>query len=82
MWIFEVLMDIVGHRMARWLLPAISFGTIKVDDLMSVRTGFNWLGFQRTDDNVLLCSSDTAAWIGVFAWILVLIVVIGLGLLG
>ena len=74
--VFDVLLDFIGYRTTKYLLPLVSFGAVKVDALTSQRLGYNWLGFQRDSDGKLLCSSYMAAWVGVLIWILVLIVLL------
>ncbi|MOA65008.1 hypothetical protein D3C78_1912430 [compost metagenome] len=39
-----IVVGFLLHRVARVLVPLLSFGRIKVEDLYAAGTGFNWLG--------------------------------------
>ena len=75
---FEFILLAVGYTTARILLPALTFEKVKVDALLPGEAGFNWLGFKRLPDGVLLCEATLAGWIGVLIWFLVLAVVASL----
>lgn len=72
----DFVLDVVGYTAGRVLLPILSFGKIQVDGLTSDEIGFNWLGFKRLPDGKLLCSAETACWIGILFWALVLVIVL------
>ena len=76
--VFEIVLLAVGYATARIMLPTLTFNKVKVDALSPGEAGFNWLGFKRLPDGVLLCDSTTAGWIGVLIWFLVLVVVVAL----
>jgi hypothetical protein len=76
MLVLDILFDWVGYRTARYLLPAITFGRVRADDITSSRSGFNWLGLQREGSGELLFSATMASWIGVLFWVLLLIAVL------
>jgi hypothetical protein len=72
------ILDVVGYTTSRLLLPMLTFQRVKVDALSSGQTGFNWLGFKRHSDGVLLCDSNSAGWIGALFWVFVLVVIVAL----
>jgi len=76
MLVLDILLDWIGYRTARYLLPAVSFGRARADDLTSSRSGFNWLGLQRDVSGGLLFSATMASWIGVLFWALLLVAVL------
>jgi hypothetical protein len=57
--VFDFILDAVGYTTARILLPTLTFKKVKVDALSSGEAGFNWLGFKRLSDGVLLCDSNS-----------------------
>ena len=74
--IFETILDILGYMTARVILPLLSFGKLQVQELGSTENDFNWWGFRRQADGTFLLDSCTAAWVGYFFWIAVLITVV------
>ena len=76
--VFDFILWAVGYTTARILLPTLTFKKVKVDALSPGEAGFNWLGFKRLPDGVLLCDSNSAGWIGALVWVLVLVVVVAL----
>lgn len=72
----DLILDVVGYATARLLLPTLTFQKVKVDVLSSSEAGFNWLGFKRLPDGRLLCSADSAGWIGALFWLIVFALVI------
>jgi hypothetical protein len=76
--VFEIVLVAVCYTTARILLPILTFKKVKVDALSSGEAGFNWLGFKRLSDGVLLCDANSAGWIGVLIWALVLVAVVAL----
>jgi hypothetical protein len=76
--VVEIAFLAVGYTTARILLPTLTFNKVKVDALSPGEAGFNWLGFKRLSDGVLLCDATLAGWIGVLIWALVLVVVAAL----
>nr|WP_040326269.1 hypothetical protein [Aurantimonas manganoxydans] len=68
--------DVVGYTTARLLLPALSFGKLRVQTLRSSEGGFNWFGFRHETDGRILVESNMAGWLGLFVWIAALVVVI------
>ena len=68
----DFILDVVGYATSRLLLPMLTFQKVKVDALSSGQTGFNWLGFKRHSDGVLLSElkfggMDRCALLGVRA---------------
>ena len=76
--VFEIVLLAFGYTTARILLPTLTFKKVKVDALSPGEAGFNWLGFKRLSDGVLLCDANSAGWIGVLIWVFVLVVVVSL----
>lgn len=74
----ELFVGVVGYGISRAVLPLVSFGRIMVQPLPGSHTGFNWLGYRRTDGRVEI--ETTAAGliglvIGVLAcWAIVVLV--------
>jgi hypothetical protein len=78
LFLFDTIFCAVGYATARLLLPVLTFGRVKVDALLHAETGFNWFGFKRLPDGVLLCDSIVAGWLGVLVWAFVLVAVLAL----
>jgi hypothetical protein len=74
----EIVFFGIGYTTARILLPTLTFGKVKVEALSFDETGFNWLGFKRRSDGVLLCDAYSAGWIGVLIWVLLVVLVVSL----
>jgi hypothetical protein len=74
--VFDFMLWAVGYTTARILLPTLTSKKVKVDTLSPGEAGFNWLGFKRLRDGVLLCDSNSAGWIGALVWVFVLVVVV------
>jgi hypothetical protein len=72
----EFILDVIGYTTSRLLLPMLTFQRVKVDGLSSGQTGYNWLGFKRLSDGVLLCDSTSAGWMGALFWVLVLVIIV------
>lgn len=68
--------DVIGHATARLLIPAVSFGRVRVQPIMGKGGRFGWSGVRREPDGTYLVEAITAEWIGVFFWIAILIAVI------
>lgn len=78
MMIFDFILEIVGYTTARWALPIITFGKVRVQTISSSETGFGWLGFKQTADGSYLCRVPTAEWIWLIPWTLGFVVLIAL----
>jgi hypothetical protein len=78
LFVFDTIFYAVGHATARMLLPLLTAGNVKVDALLHAETGFNWFGFKRLPDGVLLCDSVAAGWIGVLVWAFGLVAILAL----
>lgn len=76
--LFDTIFCAVGYATARILLPILTLGRVRVDALLHTETGFNWLGFKRLPDGILLCDSILAGWFGVFVWAFVLVGILAL----
>jgi hypothetical protein len=74
----DIILVAIGYTTARILLPTLTLGKVKVEALSPGEAGFNWLGFKRLNDSVLLCEASLAGWIGVLIWVLVLVIVTSL----
>jgi hypothetical protein len=72
----DFILYAVGYTTSRLLLPALTFQKVKVEALSSGQAGYNWLGFKRLSDGVLLCDSNSAGWIGALFWLTVLVVIV------
>lgn len=70
---FDVISEIVGYTTARILLPNLSFGKLRVQEIASSEGGFNWFGFRRNSDGTILVESTMAGWLGLFVWIAALV---------
>ena len=63
-WIYWIFIDLVGCTVARFVLPAISFGRVYVEPLTSASRQFNWLGYRRDEDGRIEVESLAAGLIG------------------
>ncbi|WP_455873403.1 hypothetical protein [Rhizobium yanglingense] len=68
--IIDFILDVMGYTTARLTLPLVTFGKVQVEPISSTETGFNWWGFKRTTDGVLLCQAPMAGWLGLIPWVL------------
>jgi hypothetical protein len=78
LFVFDTVFYAVGHATARMLLPLLTAGKVKVDGLLHAETGFNWFGFKRLQDGVLLCDSLVAGWLGLAVWTFGLVAILAL----
>ncbi len=78
LFVFDTIFYAVGHATARMLLPLLTSGKVKVDALLHAETGFNWFGFKRLPDGVLLCNSMVAVWFGVLVWAFAMVAIFAL----
>jgi hypothetical protein len=76
--VFEIIKEVVCYSTARFLIPVLSFGMIRVERPSDTVTGFNWLGFRRLAGKKYLLDATMAGWVGLFLWIAVLGVIIAL----
>jgi hypothetical protein len=75
LFIVEVLVDIIGYYTAKVLLPLVSVGWIRVDAWSSEKPG-GWFGCYRDEDRRLVFTATMAGWVGVFLWLLALVIFI------
>ncbi len=68
-----IVVGFLLHRVARVLVPFLSFGRIKVEDLYAAGTGFNWLGLKRQENGSYLLSSGLGTLLAALFWVLCLI---------
>jgi hypothetical protein len=77
MYFFEFLIDMVGHTVARFALPLLSFGKIYVQPLNAPFGKFNAFGYRYDEDGRVEVDSTVSGWIG-FVVCLILFIAIGL----
>lgn len=78
MFIVDFIHEVVGYTTARFALPVLTFGKVRVEKISSSETGFGWLGFKRSTDGSYLCQAPMAGWIGLLPWVLGIILVVTL----
>lgn len=78
MFILGILLEWLGYPIARVLLPIVTFGRVRADEVMSMRSGFNWLGLKRESSGALLWSASMTASLGLLIWAFLLVGVIAL----
>lgn len=71
--ILDIIVGFLLHRVARVLLPLLSFGRIKVEDLYAAGTGFNWQGLKHQENGGYLLSSGMSTFLAALFWALCLI---------
>jgi hypothetical protein len=76
--LFDTIFCTVAYATARILLPFVTFGKVRVDAAVNGEAGFNWLGFKRLPDGVMLFDSVLAGWFGVFFWVFLLVGILAL----
>lgn len=77
--IIGLIFDIVGYGTARLLLPLLSLGQVRAERLEDgEQIGFNWFGIKRNQHGKLICSAESASWIGIGIWIALLVVLLSL----
>ncbi|MGH0218406.1 hypothetical protein NKY66_31730 [Sinorhizobium meliloti] len=74
--IIDFILEVIGYTTARFVLPLITLGKVRVQSLSSTETGFNWLGFKRVPDGSLICQAPMAGWIGLIPWVLVVVLIV------
>lgn len=78
MFILSILLDIIGYKIARILLPIFSIGLVSVERMSSTDAGYNWAGYKISGGKIIF-SSSMAGWIGIFflsmLFVLVLVVI-------
>jgi hypothetical protein len=73
--VIDFIIEVISYTTARLMLPLLTFGKVKVESPSSAKAKFNWLGFTRLSNGVLLCEAPLAGWIGLIPWVLVIILV-------
>lgn len=68
-----IVVGFLLHRVARVLVPLLSFGRIKVEDLYATGTGFNWQGLKHQENGGYLLSSGMSTFLAALFWVLCLI---------
>ncbi len=71
--ILDIIVGFLLHRVARVLVPLLSFGRIKVEDLYATGTGFNWQGLKHQENGGYLLSSGMSTFLAALFWVLCLI---------
>jgi hypothetical protein len=66
MYIYEFLIDMIGHAVARYVLPRLSAGRIYVQPLNAPFGQFNALGYRYDEDGRIEVDSTVSGWIGFF----------------
>jgi len=66
MYIYEFLIDMIGHAVARYALPRLSAGKIYVQPLNDPFGKFNRRGYRHDEDGRIEVDSTVSGWIGLF----------------
>jgi hypothetical protein len=69
--LLQILIDIVGHTVARFALPLLSFGRIYIQPLTAPPSGFNFLGYRRDQTGRIEIESTAAGSIGLVICLIV-----------
>jgi hypothetical protein len=75
MFIFDIMNLLIGHTVARLVLPLVSFGKISVQPLSAPMDAFNAFGYRRDSDGRIEIESTLAALIGVLLCLAALLVI-------
>lgn len=75
MFVVEFLIEMVGHTVARWVLPLLSAGKIYVQPLNAPFGQFNALGYRYDKDGRIEVDSTVSGWIGFFVCLILFILV-------
>jgi hypothetical protein len=76
--LFELLVGMLGHAIARITLPPMSFGWIEVEPLHAPPARFNWLGYRRKDRHVEIAATSAGLiglLIGLFGCLAVVVLI-------
>jgi len=68
-----MLVELIGHAMARTVLPLLSFGRIYVEPFSASPPPLNWPGYRRDASGRIELRQAAAGWIGVGMCLLVLL---------
>ena len=68
MLVVDFILEVIGYTTARILLPIVSLGNLRVEQVSSNETGFNWAGFKRGENGGFMCQAPMAGWIGLIPW--------------
>ena len=68
--LLQVLTEFMGYLTARFLIPLLSLGWVRVEKFRAKESGFNAFGFKRDRHGVLVCSAQAASFMGICAWLL------------
>ncbi len=75
MFVFDVILEVVGYSTAKILLTIVSFGYISVEPISSEEKGYNWLGFKSSKDNRYLCQATMAGSLGLIPWGVLMVII-------
>ena len=75
MYIYEFLVDMIGHAVARYALPRLSGGKIYVQPFNVPFGDFNSRGYRYDESGRIEIDSTISGWIGLFYCLLLFIVI-------
>ena len=75
MYIYEFLIDMIGHAVARYALPRLSGGKIYVQPLNAPFGRYNALGYRYDEDGRIEVNSTVSSWIGFFFCLILFIAI-------
>jgi hypothetical protein len=75
MCIYEFLIDMIGHAVARYALPRLSAGKIYVQPLSAPFGQYNVLGYRYDEDGRIEVDSTVSSWIGFFFCLILFIAI-------
>ncbi|MCK1387355.1 hypothetical protein [Bradyrhizobium sp. 21] len=61
--IYWLFFEFIGRSIARFVIPALSFGRAYVHPLNASPEHFNWLGYRRDQDRRIVVARDVAGFI-------------------
>ena len=74
MWIVGMIWWEIGYGVARFILPLVSFGKVRVEPLDCRDEGFGWLSCRRSGDGQIEVESTIAGGIGLLIFFICLAV--------
>ncbi len=75
MYIYEFLIDMIGHAVARYALPRLSAGKIYVQPLDAPFGNFNSRGYRYDENGRIEVDSTVSGWIGFFFCLILFIAI-------
>ena len=62
--VIQLFVDVIGYATARLLIPALSFGMLRVESRADKLAKDKWLPFSRRADGRIVVGADPASLIG------------------